>query len=437
MKLLKGTPLLLSGILLTACGGSSDETDNNQNSNLPVKQIVGEFKSSATQCDYSVANTDVTLIVHKADGSVLSQYQMDTQGKFDIPWPKDAKHLTTIWQDNGYYNIDTSLNLNVSDMGIQNFYSDALNANCICQDISLDYSDIAAAYPNHQLQIASTIIDTSAPGAQRVCRAPQEAFKPLDLLLLPTNEADEEAYGALLDIPNAQNTIAVSADIFTEEKNQAKKVNYYRGYLDVDVIYAYGSNESGRVHFQYRPMDYYNPQPNVFVLPQLNPKNFIQFYRHEQLRNDQESLVFYSAGGRYPINDPDENHEILLPENQFELLQAMTDIATNSSAQTNYDFTNFNTGYQAMQLSVVSSNLDWTIFGELSGVIPDLKFPSAIEDSLSTQVEKVDLTLFGYYHAAGMNGIREAWAKDSRSGSEIRSAYFDNYVVESITTDIK
>ncbi|MCG9738125.1 hypothetical protein L1D32_08150 [Shewanella insulae] len=437
MKLLKGTPLLLSGIVLTACGGGSDETDNNQNSTTPAAHIVGEFKTTATQCGYSVANTDVTLVVHKADGSVLSQHQVDDQGKFDILWPNEAKHLTTVWQDNGNYNIDTSLNLNVSDMGIQGFYSDALNENCTCQDVSIDYSDIGAAYPNHQLQINNAIKDTSTPDNYHLCRAPQETFKPFDLLLLPTNDADEQAYGALIETPNEQSVITISADMFSEEENQAKKVNYSNANLDATAIYAFGSNDNGRTHFQYQQLDYYNLQPDLYVLPKLNPKNFIQAYRDVQLRNDPESLVWYYGGRRHLVNDPDENQEIVLPENEFELLQTMTDIAANSNSALNYDFTNLNTEYQALQLRIVSTNLDWTIFADLSGVIPDLKLPTAMEENLSTQVESVNLTLFGYFHAKGMNNIREAWAKESRSDSKIRPDYFDNYVVESISTEIR
>lgn len=434
MKLKKWTPILLSGALLSACGGSSSDEGSSGGGNVPepTGRAIGEFQQIANQCEYTEPQTHVTVVVQRGDGSVLSQHQVDAQGKFDIPWGGDAKHLTTVVETDGHYSIETLMEFTTGDIGIQKNYSQALDSHCNCQDVTVDFSDFGAAYPNHQLWIGYRSQDTKSPYTYEACRVAQEDYAPLDIMLLPKDNGNDEAFGALINIDPMITSFAVSADILNEPNNQATRVNYSAGTYGIDHVHSYANSVEGRRHKSFEPAG-----KAVYSVPGLNQDSFIQAYRDISFGYVEPGNVDYTAYRRYRIEDPASHYELFTPTNEVELLERLNSTLANAGSSTSYDFSNLDPGYQALTLSIESANMEWQVTGALTGVIPDFKLPRAIEDDLYEQIEEFSLFTFGYNKSGNIDELRSMWAKESRSHGYLRPAYFDNYVAEAISINIE
>lgn len=434
MKLKKWTPVLLSSALLTACGGSSSNDEGNTgggNVPQPTGRAVGELQVMANQCDYKEPQTSATIIVHSENGSVVSEHQVDSEGKFDIPWTSDAKHLTTVVETDGRYSINTTMDFTTGDIGIKTSYSQTLDSRCNCEEVTIDFSDIGVAYPNHQLWSGFNILDTDTPYIRLACRVNQEAFTPMDIFVLPIDDNNVEAFGALIEIDSMDTSLVVSADIFNEPKNQAVKVNYSAGTYDINNVYSYANSIQGRRHRQFESVS-----GSIYSLPELNSDSFIQAFRDINLGNNESGNVNYSADRRYRIEDPNSHYELFTPTNEYQLLDDLNTMLASVGSSMSYDFSNLDSGYQAFTLSIESANMDWQVNGGLTGVIPDLALPSAIEDNLNQQIEELSLITFGYNQSSSVDELRRMWAEESRSNSYLRPAYFDNYVAERVSVNI-
>ena len=73
----------LTALMLAGCGEQQLQVQTNG--------VVGSCKANALP--------GVTVILHKPDGSVLQQHQTGPDGKLDVQWPDEARHVTLAYLD--------------------------------------------------------------------------------------------------------------------------------------------------------------------------------------------------------------------------------------------------------------------------------------------------------------------------------------------------
>ncbi len=146
---------LAFGIMLAGCGGSSGGSDAS-GVYQSDDRVFGELRNNAVKCNISEPLVSADVIVHSDDGSIISESSTDAAGKFDIQWPKKAAHLTLTYKKtnenlSAEVSVDTMLNIQAGDVGITNVFSSSLNERCDCEFFNIDFSDIKANYPEHDI----------------------------------------------------------------------------------------------------------------------------------------------------------------------------------------------------------------------------------------------------------------------------------------------
>lgn len=432
MKIDKLMPLLLSAAVVSACGGGSDSDDNAVEVSPPpttTSTVFGEFRFAATKCNYSEPNTDALIIVHGDDGAVLSEHTMDSDGRFELPWSSQTKHLTTIVKFDNQYRIKTNLDYTNADKGIHYTYSEALNSQCDCKSITVDISELSSNFPYHDIRLEGRLYNQPDDSLE-VCRLSQASYPPVNLLLTPNNGLDEGAYAAMIDISPQDTHLNLTTSHIDAAENSGNPINYSLG-SDLDYLITYANTAAGRKHVQ---SGY--PGTHLYSFPELEQYSYLFSARWANLGDNDFGNIEYDTINRIRLNDPDAHYELTTPENEYQLLNEVESMFATADSSMSYNLENIEDRYQAVNLIINSSNMNWDIIGDLAGVIPDLQLPTTIENQLDQNVNKFTVGVFGYMQNQSIDNLRTQWAQDSRIEGALRATYFDNYTSEWVDINI-
>ncbi|WP_372872600.1 hypothetical protein [Shewanella sp.] len=428
---MKGKLVLgLCSMFLGACGGSGgSDGSSGSGPNTPSARLVGDFFQQATACDLRVANTSVQIVVHKKDGSVAAVHWPDSNGHLDIPWPADAEHLTLIKNTNGALDIDTALDFSGEDLGIRVSYDASLNESCECKTLVVDPSQLMSTYPEHSIYLqGNKVVESSS---RSFCKVPGQQYSSVDLWLTPS-QSNDNAYGALLDINANMEQLELTPGMVSGSNNMGQEVSFYEPYGDVDYLRVYGLNADGRRH------QMGTPSP-LYVFPGIHSNNFLQGYRTKFLGSTAEGEMTYHAARRMKVTDPGQMQNLEIADNDQQLLVAVNALLQgfDSDSAVNYNIEGIGSGRAGLFVWVYGPGLDWSIDGPLKGTVPDLNLPPDVETLFETKtISSISFSSSGYRQSGGINELRKQLATESRSGSKLRPAFFDNYDYEEIRVNV-
>ena len=105
-----------------------------------------------------------------------------------------------------------------------------------------------------------------------------------------------------------------------------------------------------------------------------------------------------------------------------------------------YNFSNIGSGNTMLYVSLFDSAVgSWDIDAPLSGTMPDLILPAAIEQKFEQMTQpSLNIQVYGYntHNPSQYDAFRKKRAETTRSTDKTRSNFFDNYTYQYLNVDI-
>jgi hypothetical protein len=427
--------IMLSGVftLLTACGGSSSDVSPTPGPTpAPTAKLTAELKYSALKCDLTMPIMGADIIVHKQDGSILSQSKSTADGNINIDWPTEAKHISMVMNVDGETRVETFTEVVAGDLGRFKYTKSSLDSSCSCEVFNFDTSDVNAVYSSF-----TPLIDGSNSLSQTYCKN-DGVYAPVNIVLMPS-QSGVSGYAATLDLngKDPNQSIVISSGLFGNSDNEGIMLN--ANILPTQPanvrLRTFSETEYGRVNWinwEYEPQ----------VFSGLYTNNFFTASVAESMGGNEFGDLFYVTSSRIRVTDANAVLSLNLQQNQNQLLEQTNVILSGmvNDGPSAYDFSTIGTGKTLLVAEIAESGLArWSVEAPLSGTMPELILPDAIEAKFEQMSNpRMMITIYGYntHNASQFNEYRKQRAVISRDTTKLRSSFFDNYVYELIDVSL-
>ena len=424
--------MTLSLLSLAACGGGNSESPSDNGGQITPQKLTIDLISQANLCDVQQPLSGADIIVHRQDGSILSQSKSPSNGKVDIVWPAQAKHLTIAAEVDGKLNVDTDTEVVAGDLGIRTYRTTSLDLSCECETFNFDTNELMATYSGYKV-----IIDRVTNESAQFCKQSGQ-YETLNIVLEP-QQSGLNAYAAKMDLNtlDASQTIVIPSSIFEGEENEGVQLSLDTSSSElVNLVYStFSETEFGRVNW-------IRWSSELQVFPSLYDNNFLSASVAENLGGNEYGDVFYMAGARKRITDVNTTQILNLPQDQNAFLAATSAILDSmiNDGPSSYNFSNIGSGNTMLYVSLFDSAVgSWDIDAPLSGTMPDLILPAAIEQKFEQMTQpSLNIQVYGYntHNPSQYDAFRKKRAETTRSTDKTRSNFFDNYTYQYLNVDI-
>lgn len=445
MKTTLWWPLLLA-TTLAACGGSSDGGGDDSGPNPPpppppppppITIAVETYLQS--QCGAESPLADVDLVVHRADGSILSTAKTGSDGTLDLVWPDGAAHLTVAGQSvsgSGVSGADiiTLIDWDSGDPGRFTFSDNSSDEGCQCTSVILDGSEIAAQYSGMDLvYTVRTSGGTSTRylyGSETIALCANNGeWTPVDLMLVSAYGSNE-AYAATLDMDfSTQERVVIQPSWFEGEAHQGQLVDLV---VNDNYGYSYSFAETpiGRQHYYFA-----SPDESIFHFPGLHEHNLVQAYEFIGLGSEVEGTAAYMRASRDRIRDGAASLVLPLTQNQFvdEATRILVGMSEGGEVA-EYDFSQIGEGRNLLTVTLMdnATNNNWRVEAPLAGTLPELELPTLYLELLGTmEAPELVISSYGYHQDLDLHDYRRQVRTLVQQGGQ-RSEFFDRYVYETL-----
>lgn len=215
----------LAPLLLMGCGGggTAGTSSGGTTPSPTVPTIKLDTQVYAEPCRAKTkALAGVKVLLHRADGSLHSQWTTDSNGHFELQKPSDVAHVSLIYKNSrSFYSLISEYAPAVWDLGRRQFRDDVYAEQCSCKTVSVNWTDLHRAQPEMRLQLFHPAmahnINLTGSVTQNYCADNAGRFGTLQLLLAPTNtgpsysktlDLDSQANNSTLDLKIAEMTLA-------------------------------------------------------------------------------------------------------------------------------------------------------------------------------------------------------------------------------------
>ncbi|UJF22156.1 hypothetical protein [Shewanella sp. OMA3-2] len=416
-------------VMLSACGGNSDGGDTGASIG---KRLTVDLMSEATQCNFTQPLAGADIIVHRQDGSILSQSKSPSNGKVDILWPADAKHISIAVDIDGEMQVNTHTEMTGGDLGINTFWQSSLDSQCECETFNFDLSDVNTVYSGY-----TALFERSENTSRLLCKNDGK-FAPVHVTLMP-QQPGVIAYSAILDINghDSSQPFTVLSSQFDSAKNEGTLLSVIVNPYEPNVTRytTFSETESGRVNWLT-----WTKGPQVF--PALLDNNFISVSASESLGGNEFGDLHYQSGIRKKVINANVQQDLNLPQDQYQMLaetQAILDGMLNGGGAS-YNFTNIGSGNILLAVDLFEYGAArWYIEAPLSGMMPELSLPANIESRFEQLTQpRMTVSIYGYQnHASNQyQEFRQQRAGKIRENSAVRSSFFDKYTYQLIDINL-
>lgn len=214
----------LTPLLLGCGGGGTTGTSSGGTTPSPtVPTIKLDTQVYAEPCRGKTKPlAGVKVLLHRANGSLHSQWTTDSNGHFELQKPSDVAHVSLIYKNSrSVYNIVSEYAPAVWDLGRRQFRDDVFAEQCSCKTVSVNWTDLHRTQPEMRLQLfhpaMAHTINLTGSVTQNYCADNAGRFGVVQLLLAPTNtgpsyrktlDLDSQANNSTLDLTIADMTPA-------------------------------------------------------------------------------------------------------------------------------------------------------------------------------------------------------------------------------------
>jgi hypothetical protein len=419
-------------LFLTACGGGSSGSSNDNGGQITPQKLTIDLISQASLCDIQKPLSGADVILHRQDGSILSQSKSPSNGKVDIVWPATAKHLTIATEVDGKLDVNTDTDVVAGDMGVRIYRTTSLNMLCDCEMFYFDTTELKATYSGYKV-----IIDRAPNESAQFCKQSGK-YETMNIVLEP-QQSGLNAYAATMDLNtlDASQTIVIPSSLFENTVNEGVSLSYDTSSSEpASTTYStFSETEFGRVNW-------IRWSSELQVFPGLYDNNFIAASAYESLSGNEYGDVYYSTGTRKRVADVNAVQVLNLPQDQNGFLAATSVILDSmvNDGPSYYDFSNIGSGNTMLYVSLTDAVVGgWSIDAPLSGTMPELILPASIEQKFEQMMQpNLSIQIYGYntHNPSQYHAFRKQRAETTRSTEKTRSNFFDNYTYQYLNVDI-
>jgi len=418
MKLFLLAPICL---LLVACGEQQLQLETRSGASGNVSTIGCQGQTL----------TGVTVVVHKADGKVLSQHQTDSSGKLDIPWADEARHVTLAYLGQQQLQLQTILSFAGGRAGTFTFN---VPDNCACKTITLNSAELQASLPEYQLFAGQSL--TQPLSEVQVCQDQSGQYPALELLLAPRTVGQGLAYS--LPVQTLSNNGLVELKL-SEFALRADPLS-----LQTNLPYSYaesfGLTDDGKTHFKMRANGSTNQQ--LQLINQQFPTQRVSVYRQKTSQNDNVRTVSYLQRYDIGVSNSSSAPAIAFSQQETALAEQVVRLQSqwrNEPITLNVAATNQYTQLHA-QISGLNSKgrtVNWSIQMPLQTTVPLLQLPDNLNSELILGKTTVTLKAEGYANGWNEQQLRGELADLQSGKTKATDPRFANYRAESATSTLK
>ncbi len=420
---------LLTAAVLVGCGGSSG--DDAGGGPGPVEGVIQVETTSYNYCDIESPMAGAEVVIHDADGGILSSAKTDSQGQLSLSWPQGGAHISVIGrvteQDGSAGTaVQTYVDWRSGDTIKHAFPDLASREGCHCRDVTIDAQDLVSSYWNSDIQLAyrsgvySRGQRLSASEQLNLCQTDGQ-WHPLDLVLDGASSTGE-VLATRIDVDwDADPTLVLDGEVFASAQSVGERVNLTVNASDYNTLSFGVTPEGDRVSRFYG-----NSWKETYYFPGLHSHNLVSAYSQDYLDAGQFGGVAYWQLERERIEAGAAT--IVLPEDpslfldeSAKLLQGMTEDAASS-----YDFKRFSPGKNLVLVTLYdqSGPTLWQVEAPLKGTVPALELPASVMQSLEQLSAPVlEVFLYGYNNGLSVHDYRS----EIRSSEQIDPSFFDRY----------
>lgn len=354
-------------LMLSACGGGSDSGSSEPNPTpSPTAKVTWDFQYKSQKCNITQPAANLVAVIHRQDGSILSQTTTSSAGKLDINWPSDAKHLSVISQANGELMVRTELQVQSGDLGRQTIWLNSLDDQCSCENFTLDLQEVQATYSGYTVYVN----DRYPTGTMHTFESCKQdgAYPPVIVTLSPSpGNMGAKAYAAKLDINNQSpsNTIMLQTLAFEGTNNEGQLVNVTPSYDPGNLRYqTFAETDYGRIARLYTSFD-----PQAF--PGLFEHNFIQLSNSDTFEVPPYGSAYLLTQSRKKIIDVNQPLTVPFYDNRAAFLVQVDQMlnAIFGEGSSSYDFTSASNGQAALWVALRGSSAEENLAWEVNGWI--------------------------------------------------------------------
>lgn len=362
---------LVVAVALGGCGGSSDSVDDYRPDVAPPSTSEPDtFKLHAVKvdgCGVGADFTDAGMLIHDANGAVLSEVSADANGKFEFELPANAKHVTVkgysryinwnglLVQEPEYISF---LDVSAQDLGEVRFLDKSEEANCGCRTITADVTDLAAVRTGF-------ILDRFALDAADTQRSMQVCTVDADKLRVQ------------LGAPDGSTSLAARIDVYNKTEFTLSLNDFSHAGVKVKVSaeVAAGSRKEVSQYFtnpyHYGSYDKTTRLASEFVYPSLSEANL--FVANGDTEDSGWGILAWVDQGA----DLSSVKPLVLGAQGQALKTELTQGVLAKSYPLSFDFSVVSPTVVTSSFSIHHQNLQgdatsWRIHGGAKGQLPDL-----------------------------------------------------------------
>lgn len=425
----KGVPLSCCalGLLLTlsGCGGGGTITDSGGTTPPSASLIKVDTVAYSEHCpSKTTVLPGVKVLLHKADGSIQSQWTTDASGHFELEKPSDVAHISLLYKDSkSTYQIQSELSPSYLDLGVRRFVDELYKERCSCKTISVNWTDIHLAQPELSLHLRNPNIELNrnltGSVTQNYCADNSGLLGKLQLTLAPKDAGPSYIQELDLDAMAANSTHQLKLS----EMSQSGNVLTWTANLPLNALYADTYN-NGTVQWLFGVSVSSGEALRLF--PQANARHRVLAYAEPvMLPESIAGSIGYVSGAQQTVQG--SSASLQLPTNQAQLASNFEGILAQwrSSHSTSYDFSGL-AGVNQVRLAQTSTKLRWQISTAPNASVVDLLLPAGDAAALADeQISWLALDFSGEGSGLSYSDFQKRQAALSRGTAVDTSAAFD------------
>lgn len=418
--------LALTMLSLAGCGGGTDSGVSGQSGNGSGQggtQVIVSPKLTLTAVQFAsscraqeLPLAGLTVQLHRGDCKILKTLTTDSRGQLDVEWPAEAKHVSLIQRRmDGSIFVESSVDLQHTDLGRLKFYDNGLAVTCQCKDVAIDWKDLKTAMPEYSLTLSSALNSSSDVytdnGKLKVCQNSEQKYGNLQAILSPVNTGPSYVAEFELGAIAAQGTLKLNMSAFknvgrviTAVSNQPAKVSF-RSYVQTADGVTARQDAIATDRNMVRVFDLPGGKP-VVRASSSNYSDGVDYWAMTESPVASDASVV-------TLNMP--NNAVLLAREVKQLVASLKD-----GSAVHYDFSSLK-AYNSIMLSLYNTQIDWTYLAPLQGKITDLEMPADVQKLLANpngNIRSASLVLMGSNSSWSYQTYQQKkaqWSRDHKS----------------------
>lgn len=410
---------------LSGCGGGGSITDSGGTTPPSASLIKVDTVAYSAHCvNKTTALPGVKVLLHKADGSIQSQWTTDASGHFELEKPSDVAHISLLYKDsNSAYQIQSELSPSYLDLGVRRFVDELYKERCSCKTISVNWSDIHRSQPELSLHVNNDNIELNrnltGSVTQNYCADNSGKIGKLQLMLAPTGAGPSYIQELDLDAMPANST----HELKLADMSQSGTVLNWTATMPLFALYA-DTFSNGHAQWLFGITASSGEALRLFPLADARHR-VLAYAAPVMLPEAIEGSMGYVSGVQQTVQG--SSAHLQLPDHQTQLASTFDGVMAQwrSSHTASYDFSSV-AGVDQVQLAQTSSKLRWQINTAPKASIVDLLLPTADAAALATeQLTWLSLDLKGQGNGLSYADVQKREAALSRGVNVDTSAAFD------------